>query len=1154
MTAGSQERRRLLLQRKLTERGLQASTVPAIPQGNDTEPAPLTLSQQRLWLFDQLAPGSAAYNMPAVLRLRGPLNRDRLLEAITVVGERHPALATVFESVGGLPTQRVGAAKPIEPVVHDLRGRAGSHADAEATALVAETLAEPFDLASGRLVRLSIIVVADDEHLLICNAHHIVVDARSWDVLIGDLVAHYRGHRLDQRRRPSFADWARWERQRRDDGELDSLLAWWSNQLAGAPATIELPTDRQRPRQPSFRGDVVQFQVDGELRAGLDALSRAANATMFMTTLAVFSILLERYSGAADLLVATPVEGRHHPDVGDSVGFFVDTLPLRLAVDPSKPFAEILDESKERVVDALDHQGLPIERLAEVVEDLEPGSSRGFPQVLFSYRAAPEPFRLDDDVVATYEPHHNGTAKRDLTLHLVDHGDHLHGELEVSLDAFQPSTMDRMVAHFLELARAVTANPRAPVRAHGVLVDDERRLIADQRGAAPDADVAMGPDRTLDGGSETYATSSHDRPAAVPRGLHHRFEAIAAETPDATAVVFGQIRLTYGDVNRSANALARTLLTVGLRREDRVGLLLPSSPELVISILAVLKAGGAYMPFDLDAPASRHRSMIDDADVSMVLTRPGEELAPSTSAGIDVISIDARTPGPDAPEADNLDLEIGYDQAAYVLFTSGSSGRPKGVVVEHRNVLAYLDGYAERIGFAADASFVMAQPAHVDSSVTMLFGALTTGGRLDLLDRSDALNARSFRERYQQSPYDYLKIAPSHLQALLGPDGDGIPLPQTALIVGGEGSDREWLDRLADRPDGPAVHNHYGPTETTVGVTSQHVGGSCSPCCGRGPVAPIGMALPGTNAYVLDRYLRPTPIGVVGELYIGGANVARGYIGRPELTAGSFVPDPFRSGGARMYRTGDRAQLCDGGSLHFLGRDDGQVKVRGVRVELAEIERAALDTGLVDEARARVRAKRGVDELALVVAGTVDDIELEGQLRTGLRQRLPAVMVPTIVVVVAELPRTAHGKVDLRALDELGPVATPQRHATAVGSIERQILSVWTTCLDRPEVGADDNFFDVGGHSILVLRLHAALEAELAIDIDLVDLFTYTTIRSQAMHLGGVLEPRSTEQGVDRGRRQNERRRARRARAASQNPSQGRNLNRSRNRNRRRDG
>ncbi|MGP4097981.1 amino acid adenylation domain-containing protein [Nonomuraea sp. KM90] len=1064
MTGLSPAKQALLAQR--LRRRTATTTIPPRPEG--TAP-PLSHAQERLWFLEQYVPGTPAYTVSCTARVRGELDHDALRRAVHEVAARHESLRSRFvTSDDGMP--RV----VIDPVAAPEFWTTSAGSPEEARALVSAVLARPFDLAAGPLLRVLLVRLgpADHaaDHVLMLAAHHAVADGWSWDVVLNELFALHDGKPLAA---PpvQYGDYALWQRERVGTPGYLADVDYWRRQLSGVPP-LELPTDLPRPAEQAFAGAAHGFRLDAGLVSGVRALAEAQGATPYMVLLAAFQALLGRWSGQSSFAVGSPVSGRGLPELDGLVGMFVNTLALRadLAGDPG--FAELVSRVRDTALDAFAHQELPFDQLVNELHVERDVSRPAVFQVMFAlqnYTAQPvDPGARElswfaaDTVVSRF----------DLSLYLHEAGGGLDGTLVYNTALFQEGTAERLAAGLAALLRSAVAAPDTRLADLELLPAAERDRLA-----------ALG-----------------TAPAPAPPGselLHELVSAQAARTPRAPAVVFGGRTLTYEALERRAGRLARQLRGAGVRPGDRVAVCLEQSAELAVALLGVLKAGAAYVPLDPEQPAERIAYMAGDAGVRTAITSAGSR-GPLPD-GLTEVPIDGPEP-PDGP-AEPVAAGIGPSDLAYVIYTSGTTGRPKGVAIQHREVVTYLAGVRERFAVEPGSSFALLQSLAFDFGVTTFYLALMTGGCLHLIP--SRTSAPELAEYFGRAPADYLKITPSHLAALLAEADPADLLPRRLLVLGGEASGWAWARELAALGR-CAVVNHYGPTEATVGITTFLVD-PAEPA--RETTLPIGRPLPGARVQVLDERLRPVPVGVIGEIYLGGARLARGYLGKPALTADRFLPDPGGGPGARMYRTGDLGRWLPDGSLQFLGRRDLQVKVRGYRVELGEVESVLAELPGVAQAVAELRGDRLVGYLlpADGPSGSADRAPA-AELRAWLRERLPDYMIPVRFVWLDYLPLKSHGKVDRAALPDPGD----DRLAGGAGFVpprtpaEASVAAIWADVLGLARVGALDDFFELGGHSLLAMRVLARLRKAVPDRrLTLMDLFKHSTVAELAALLDG---------------------------------------------------
>jgi natural product biosynthesis luciferase-like monooxygenase protein/amino acid adenylation domain-containing protein/FkbM family methyltransferase len=1045
---------------------------PLVPVPRDDAPLPLSFAQQRLWFIDRLEPGSAAYNLPYAIRVRGPLDLGALGRALTDVARRHEALRTRFPERGGEPVQWIEPARPAPLPLVDLGGLGGAAREEELARLAAREARRPFHLAAGPLLRAAAVRLGEDDAAVLLTMHHVVSDGWSLGILVRELSALYAGHaRGEDPRLPElpvqYVDFATWQRAWLSGDVLERQLDFWRGELRGAPPLLELPADRPRPAVMGGAGGRVDFRVDAETAAGVRALARREGATPFMALLAAWQLLLARWSGQEDVVVGTPVAGRNRLETEGLIGFFVNTLALRGDVSGDPGFRELLRRVRGRTLEAYAHQDLPFERL---VEELGVERSRAHAplfQVVFALQTAvPEP-RLGAAEVQVLETG-SASPKFDLSLGIADDAaGGLAGGLEYAAALREPATAARMAEQYAVLLAGIVADPGARAMTLPLMTAAERRRVLAE---------GHGPERG----------------AAPGECVHELVARQAARAPDAVALWFRGATLTYGELDRRANRLAHYLHARGVGPEARVGVCLERTPELVVALLAVLRAGGAYVPLDPAYPAARLRGMIEDAGAGLVLTSAAlAGVLPEDAAALALGTL--RLDGePDTAPASG----VGPENLSHVIFTSGSTGRPKGVMIRHSSTVALLHWLREAVTDEERSAVLFSTSVSFDVAVAELFGTLAWGGRLVLVE--NALELATAAE-----PVVHASMVPTAAAELLR--SGGIPASVRTLNLGGEPLPADLARDLYALGTVEKVGNLYGPTEDTTYSTYSLVG--------RGAVT-LGRPLPGTRAYVLDGEMEPVPAGVAGELYLAGDGLARGYAGRPELTAERFLPDPFGPAGARMYRVMDRVRRRSDGELEYLGRTDFQVKVRGFRIELGEVEAALRAHPEVREAVAVVREDAPGDRriVAYVVPrGGTETAPPPADLRAWLGERLPGYMVPSALVVLDALPLTGSGKTDRRALPAPEGAAASKEYVAPRTAMEERVAAVFAEVLGAARVGVHDDFFDEGGHSLLATRAAGRLQRELGIRVPVGVLFEHTTVAGVAAWLeaerGGDADP-----------------------------------------------
>ncbi|HEX2091995.1 MAG TPA: amino acid adenylation domain-containing protein, partial [Longimicrobiaceae bacterium] len=1055
------------------------------PLPRDGGPLPLSFAQQRLWFVDQLQPGRAAYNIPAPIRVHGALDVSALERALAAIVRRHESLRTRFPAPEGAPVQRVDPPRPVHLPVADL-GRLDAEArEAETRRLARREARRPFDLAAGPLLRATVLRLGEDDTVVLFTMHHVVSDGWSMEIFIRELSALYGGfsHGEEVRLPPlpvQYADYAVWQRSWLSGEVLERETEYWRSRLSGAPALLELPTDRPRPRVAGDAGGTCGFGIGPEVAAGLRALGRVEGATPFMTLLSAWQLLLGRYAWQDDVVVGTPIAGRNRLETEGVIGLFVNTLVSRASLASDPTFRELLGQVREATLGAYQHQELPFEKLVEELGVERSLAYTPLVQVLFTLQNNRRgELRLGGSAV---EPLGGGagSVKFDLNLSVTEAGDGFRCELAYRSELWDDGSAARMLEHYGRVLEEVAARP-------------ERRV----------SEVSL---VSAAGQAQLLAASAASERAYPDLCVHELFEIQAARSPEAVALVLDGESLSYGELDRRANRLARHLRTRGAGVEAHVALSLERSFEMVVGVLAILKAGGVHVPLDPAYPAERLAYQLEDSGAALLVTTTAllERLGPTPVGTVLLDAHHARI----ARESD-APLRGGAtpENLAYVTYTSGSTGRPKGVMTRHAGVVSYLSVLAEEYGLAPDDVVLQLATLSFDASVRDLIGPLSVGARVVLVrSREVADPARLVRLAREHHVSAILAIVPSLLRPLLAAAEEAGPAPLRLLLVSGEPLAIADCQR-ARRAFGGSVRvvNLWGATECTMSSTFHTVREEE----GAGTAA-LGVPIANTRIYVLDAEMRPVPPGVAGEAYIAGAGVARGYRNRPELTAERFLPDPFGTvPGARLYRVGDVVRRRPDGVLEFLGRTDQQVKIRGIRVETGEVEAVLRAHPRVREA-AVVAREVAPGETGLVAYVACEGGALDtGALRSSLERTLPAHMVPSVFVPLERFPLLPNGKVDRAALPEPHAGARPDGagYVAPVTGTERTLAGIWESLLGVRPIGLDDDFFRLGGHSLLAVRLTAQIRSRFGTEVPLSALFEHPTVRGLAAWIGRGLRP-----------------------------------------------
>ncbi|MEO3763823.1 amino acid adenylation domain-containing protein [Streptomyces sp. B5E4] len=1035
--------------------------------------------QQRMWFLDQLNPGSAAYNIPAAVRVHGPLDVEIWRRCLAEIVRRHESLRTTFDEVDGEPVQVVHDAGELELTVEECGRLRGPGGEAGIEELARQEFARPFDLGSGPLMRMRFLRLSADEHILLLTMHHIVADLWSTSVLFGELVALYQGYLTGTEAKlpelpVQYADYAAWQRKKLAGSGTAADLAYWKGELQGAAPILELPTDRPRPAVLGTAGGSRPFHLSAAVMNGVRELSRSAGVTPFMTLLAAYVVLLHRYSRQEDVVVGVPVANRGQPEVERLIGYFVNTLAIRSDVSGNPSFTELLGRVRGAALGAFAHQEVPFERLVEELQPERDLSRSPVFQVSFVFQNIPMPEFEAGGLRLELMEVPGSTARFDLELQVFEQGDALTGWFEYNTELFDAATIDRMAGHLKVLLDNLLADPEQPVLDVALLTGEEER---EQRRERADTRSEW-PDRLL---------------------THQRIEQQAALRPHAEAVYCRGETLTYAQLDASANQLARRLKRLGVGRDVRVGICLERSLDMVVAVLAVLKAGGAYVPIDPELPRDRIAFVIEDAGLPVLITQRSVVPALPESGAV-TLCLDELRDEIAAEPAEVLGEPVAGADLAYVIYTSGSTGRPKGVQLPHRALRNLFWAMKQWPGIDAGDSLLAVTTLSFDIATLELLLPLVEGARVVLATREVATDGRLLAEEMATTGATMMQATPSTWRMLVDAGWPG--RPGLRGLICGEALPPDLARRLLAK--GVDLWNMYGPSETTIYSLGTRIVDD---------TITIGGPIANTEVHILDPEGRPVPPGVPGELCIGGDGLARGYLDRPELTAKQFVRNPFSSGpDDRLYRTGDLVRRRVDGRVDYLGRLDHQVKLRGYRIELGEIETVLMWQGQVKESVVVVREDRPGDQrlvaylVADPAAGPVE--ELTRRLRGALNDKLPAYMVPSAFVFLDALPRTPSGKTDRGALPapEPGRARAATAYAAPRDAEEKALCALFAQVLNLSEVGIDDNFFDLGGHSLLATRLVARIRGVLGVEVPVRGLFEKPTVArlAEVLRQGGA--------------------------------------------------
>jgi amino acid adenylation domain-containing protein len=1062
--SASADRRALL---RLLAADRQAGPAPSlIPRRPILGQAPASFAQRRLWFLDQLAPGNPAYNLAVALRLRFAVDVDAMRRSVQELVRRHEVLRTTFEEIDGEPVQIISPDADVSIPVIDLRDFAPEEREQAAITFAAQEARQPFDLRRGPLFRTKLLRLDDEDLAFVITTHHIISDGVSVGVIGRELEALYpamfAGQNTPLAPLPiQFGDFAAWQRDWLSGGVLDEQLAYWTRHLSDL-SLLQMPTDKPRPPMPSLRGNLCPIRLSADLSDSLRALSRRHRTTLFMTLLAGFQLLLARYTGQDDIVVGAPVAGRNRAELGGLIGFFVNTLVLRTSVAGNPTVRELLARVRETALAAYAHQDLPFEKLVEELHPRRDLSRNPLCQVAFQV--------LD---LATTSPTGAGTlpinkevSVFDLVITVGQAADGIEGTIEYSTDLFEHQTMVRLAAHYEAVLAGMVESPEQRVWQLPILPRAEYDQIV-----------------------RTWNETGRTHP--VEQTTVELLEAQVRRTPDADAVCYGDERLTYAELNARANQLAAELQLRGVGPDVFVAVALERSVSMVVAVLGVLKAGGAYVPLDPSYPTARLEWMLADTQAPVVVSDTGlRDRLPPLMADVVWLNTEGARIATHSPS--DVSSGVTADHLAYVIYTSGSTGQPKGVMVEHRGLSNLVLEQRRLLGQRPDDRVLLFSSFTFDGWIFEVMSALGVGASLHLASRESLLPGQDFVELLRQRAITTVLLPPSALAVM--PHAD---LPALrCLRVAGEACPPHLVARWAP---GREIFNLYGPTEATCWSTLADLTKQTDR-------VHIGRPIGNVEIYILDDHLNPVPIGVIGELHIGGAGVARGYLSQPALTRDRFIPDPFSSRpGARLYKSGDLGRFLPDGRIEFLGRRDHQVKLRGFRIELGEIETAIGGCAGVRQVAVLHREDvPGEPRLVAYVAPHAGHALSRAELQAALRERLPEYMMPAAFVFMEALPVNRSGKIDrggLPAPESVRPTLDTD-YAGARTPVEESLVSIWQDVLGLQAIGIHDNFFnDLGGHSLLATQLVSQVRATFGVELPLYRLFEAPTVAELALHV-----------------------------------------------------
>lgn len=1037
---------------------------------------PMSFAQERLWFLEQLRPGISAYNLPIPFRVKGALDDAALEKALQKIVSRHEILRTTFDQIGPDLVQLVAPTFDFKLRKHDLTVISELEREKKVAELVHEEVTLSFDLQSGPLFRGTLFTVSDQDHVFLITMHHIVADGWSFSVILRELRECYESY--SHGREPKlkelpvqYGDYAHWQKEFSSTAEFKSRLYAWKNKLADAPQLFDLPIAKPHPLHSSFKGSIETLLLPDSLTRGLQKLGHAQGSTLFMTTMAAFRTLLFRYTNEAEVVLGSPVANRTKVEIEDLVGCFVNTAIFRTQLSGELTFTEVLSRVKEGALETYEYQDIPFEKIVEELQPERALDRNPLVQILFMcHKANIQPIVLPDISFTPFLVDRKG-AQLDMTFYLLERDEGLRVGCDYRSDLFDRSDIRRFLEHYETLLYGIVADPDIPICELPLLREEELHQVLVE-----------------------WNDTAVDYPS--DKTIHQLFEEQVRRTPDAVAVVFGTDRMTYSELNRRANQVAHHLRSNGVRPENLVGICLERSVEMVVGILGILKAGGAYVPLDPAYPEERILFMLEDSEAAVLLTT--EKLVDGLSHYPGkVVHLDSDAERIALEEDENPSPLTNQDNLAYVIYTSGSTGKPKGVQIEHRAFVNLLSSMMQEPGMSASDVLIAVTTLSFDIAGLELFLPLISGATVIVASREVAADGNALMGLIASTGATMMQATPATWRLLLEAGWRGAD--SFKILCGGEALPRDLANELVGRCG--SLWNMYGPTETTIWSSV------CKITSTAGPVF-LGKPIANTQFYILDSNLQLLPVGVAGELHIGGDGLARGYFNQPVLTAGKFISNPLAgSAPAKLYKTGDLVRRLEDGNIEFLGRLDNQVKLRGFRIELGEIEAAISGHPSVRESIAIVREDQPGDKR--LVAYLVGDDDLGpsvGELRSYLKEKLPEYMVPTAFVRLKMLPLTPNGKVDRRALappdisEEQDKVFVAPRSA-----LEKMVADLWAEVLGVERVGVHDDFFELGGHSLIGTQLMSRVRALFEIELPMSTLFDASNVAAMAAILEGRL-------------------------------------------------
>jgi len=1056
--------KKALLEQRLKGVCRNEAEVNTIPKRIRNEPVPLSFSQRQMWVIDQLSPGNPAYNQPVGYRIKGNLKNDALEKSFNEIIMRHETLRTTLMVEDGQPVQLVHSDLAIQINPIDLSGLPDEEIEKRLPDLASEEAIRPFNLSQLPLIRVSLFKLRELEHILIINMHHAVADGWSLGILFDELDQFYRYFSSGNLFRPpqlsiQYGDYALWGRRSIPNESHQSQSHFWKNQLKGKLPTLELPCDKQRPAVQSFKGSNVFFNIPKPLTQKLQALGAKQGCTFFMVVLAAFQVILYRYSGAEDFVIGTPLSNRAMPELETMIGNFLNIVPLRADLSGNPTFRALLQRVREVTLDAFSNKDLPFEKVVENLQFERDPSRNPIFQVMLQVLPATK-MKMGELEISNF--HFDlKFAQFDLSLHLYEEEGGYTARFEYCSDLFNADTIERLSLHFMKLLEEIAVNPDRSIYETSILTQGERRQI-------------------LFDWNDTAADYPKDK------CLHQIFEGIAAKGVHRVAAEFDGKTLTYGEVNERANRLANYLVKSGVTPESIVGIFVERSVDLLVGLLGILKTGAAYVPMDPLFPPDRLVYMMADAGISTLVAHEDLlKLLPQSDRK--TVCIDTQWSEIEKEDGSSPDVPADSKFLAYTIYTSGSTGKPKGVMIEHRSVVNFLFSMQKELSFKEEDVLVAVTTISFDIAVLELFLPLITGAKVVIAGKNEVIDGNLLLELIERTGATALQATPATWKLMI--EAGWGKAPNLKMMCGGEPLPRELANQMLERSG--ELWNMYGPTETTIWSSLQKIEPGDDPIL-------IGPPIANTQFYVVDKELEPVPIGVAGELLIGGDGLARGYFNRPDLTAEKFIADHFRKDGSRVYRTGDLARFRSNGIVEFLGRLDFQVKVRGFRIELGEIEHLLNQHNDIKEVVvvAQIDERQDVRLAAYIIP--VDGKELNGSaLRKYLAKKLPEYMVPSFFIEMDSFPLTPNAKIDRKAFPKPDTsLLKSERECVAPrDELEMQLAAIWQKALNVKRLGINDNFFELGGHSLLAAQVFARINKKIGMNLPLAILFQAPTIR-----------------------------------------------------------